>query len=65
MEEAVSVRHCEWAIEHASVMAHQLQPVLHFGETRLQKHRIDKPRLVQFLEEWKARKAMEGDNSSL
>jgi hypothetical protein len=40
------------------------QPVLHFGETRLQKHRIDKPRLIQFLEEWKARETMQGDHSS-
>lgn len=33
------------------------KPVLHLEGAQIQKHRIDKPKLIAILEEWKARQA--------
>jgi hypothetical protein len=33
------------------------QPVLHLENRQIQKHRIDKPKLLDILEQWKAEQA--------
>jgi hypothetical protein len=42
-------------VNNETSMLRRTQPVLHLGEERIQKHRIDRPQLIEALEGWSAR----------